>query len=269
MIRMEDELLFLKLGGSLITDKDHPRTARLEVIHRLASEIAEARAANPALRILLGHGSGSYGHTAARKYGTRQGVHNPQGWAGFAEVWREARALDQIVIDALVQAGLPCLAFPPSAFMLLQDGKVAAMEWHPLAAALDHGLVPVVQGDVAFDTVRGGTILSTEDVFVALAPLLKPRRILLAGVEPGVWADYPACTHLVKTITPGWVDTTSEALAGSASVDVTGGMREKVLLMLELARALPGLETGIFSGMEPGSVRRALVENTPGTLISL
>ncbi len=41
-------MIFLKLGGSLITDKTRDNTPRLEVIHRLARELA---ACIPNLRI--------------------------------------------------------------------------------------------------------------------------------------------------------------------------------------------------------------------------
>lgn len=55
--------------------------------------------------------------------------------------------------------------------------------------ALANGILPVVYGDVVFDEVRGGTILSTEDLFQHLAHQLHPERVLLAGLEAGVWAD--------------------------------------------------------------------------------
>ena len=55
-------VVLVKLGGSLITRKDRPDTARREVIARLAAEIAEAwpRVAGS---LVLGHGSGSFGQT--------------------------------------------------------------------------------------------------------------------------------------------------------------------------------------------------------------
>ena len=38
-----DNLVFLKLGGSLITDKTQASTPRIEVIERLVDEIANAK----------------------------------------------------------------------------------------------------------------------------------------------------------------------------------------------------------------------------------
>lgn len=264
---MDHPLVFLKLGGSLITDKDRPRTPCLEVIRQLAQEIAETRLEHPELRMLIGHGSGSFGHVPANVHQTRAGVKDPQGWLGFVEVWREARALNQIVLEVFSQAGLPVMAFPPSATMLARDGKARWFEIRPLIAALESGLIPLVQGDVVFDTLRGGTILSTEEVFAALAPALKPESILLAGIEPGVWADYPQCTRLVELITPSNLGVAGHALNGSASVDVTGGMREKVLLMLDIIQTQAGVTASIFSGSQPGNVSQALTGHPCGTMI--
>jgi isopentenyl phosphate kinase len=64
-------LLLLKLGGSLITDKLKVAHARLAVLERLAGEIGRARASMPQTSMVLGHGSGSFGHVVAARYGTR------------------------------------------------------------------------------------------------------------------------------------------------------------------------------------------------------
>ena len=260
-------LFLLKLGGSLITDKTKPRTPRLEVIARLAEEIASACAQNPDLQLVVGNGAGSFGHVPAKRYGTRQGVHTPQEWRGFSEVWRDAATLNRLVTDALHAAGLPAIAFPPSACVTARDGQVASWDLSPMRRALEAGLLPVIQGDVIFDTVRGGTILSTEDLFDHLARFLRPRRILLAGLEPGVWADYPACTRLVEQITPTSLGQIAAGLGGSHAADVTGGMESKVHQALGLVQAIPGLEVLIFSGDQPGAVQRALLGERIGTTL--
>ncbi len=259
---------FLKLGGSLITDKSLPHTPRLEVLSRLAGEIAAARQENPAMKLVLGHGSGSFGHIPARKYGTRQGVQTSEEWRGFIEVWKEAAALNHIVVDALFSAGLPVIALPASASLVASDGQVSVWNLAPLVSALEAGLLPVIYGDVVFDRVRGGTILSTEDLFQYLAQQIHPQRLLLSGLEEGVWADYPARRQLITDITPHNYASISQALGGSASADVTGGMETKVRQMLSLVEVIPGLEIWIFSGENPGNVFQALSGKSIGTRIS-
>jgi isopentenyl phosphate kinase len=261
-------LQFLKLGGSLITDKTAPSTARPEVLARIAEDIATARAEKPELRLLLGHGSGSFGHVAGKKYGTREGVDSPEGWLGFAEVWYQASALNRLVVENLHAAGLPAVSFPASAGALAEDGRVASWNIAPIQKAIDKGLLPVVYGDVVFDSLREGTILSTEDLFIHLAAQLEPACILLAGIEEGVWADYPACTQLAESLTPHNLLEVAPALAGSMATDVTGGMETKVRQMLSLVENIPGLEVLIFSGQHPQSVKKALLGDSPGTRIS-
>jgi len=261
-------LQFVKWGGSLITDKNNPATHRPEVLTRLAGELAEYCHRQPGARLVLGHGSGSFGHVPASRYRTRQGVHSSQDWLGFLEVWRQAASLNRLVMQALQKAGLPAMAFQPSASILAREGQVAAWDLGPLQVALEAGLLPVVYGDVIFDSQRGGTILSTEDLFDYLARHLKPERVLLASIEPGVWADYPNCSELIHQLTPQDLPTFEQALQGSVATDVTGGMASKVRQGLALAGAVPGLEVLIFSGASPGALLAVLEGQMAGTRLT-
>ena len=127
-------LVFLKLGGSLITDKARPATPRINVLKRLAGEIAQAIQNQPDLSLILGHGSGSFGHVTAKEYGTRQGVQTPGQWQGFVEVWRHANALNRLVMDALAGAGLGALAISPVSTVIANHGCVHSWEIAPLEA---------------------------------------------------------------------------------------------------------------------------------------
>jgi len=261
------KLTFLKLGGSLITDKTRAYTPRLDKLADLAGQVAAANHIDPELRLVLGHGSGSFGHVAAREHWPANPEWKPVDWRGFAEVWFQASALNRLVVEALHRTGLPVISFPPSATCQANDGSILDWFLPPLQKALEAGISPLIQGDTVIDIKRQGVILSTEDFFCALAPLLHPQRILLAGLEAGVWADFPRRTQLVETITPETFPTVSAGLGGAAGMDVTGGMRDKVKQMVRLVEQVPGLEVRIISGEEPGSVQRALLGEPLGTLI--
>jgi isopentenyl phosphate kinase len=142
---------------------------------------------------------------------------------------------------------------------------VATWDLTPLKAALANGLLPVIHGDVVFDQARGGTILSTEDLFAHLAHQLHPSRILLAGIEDGVWEDFPARTRLLNELTPQIFLQQAIPLGRTDGADVTGGMRAKVVEMLTLVEQVHSLEVLIFSGKEPDNVYRALKGENPGT----
>ena len=269
------ELALLKLGGSLITDKNIPYTPRLDKLTDLAREIKTAlfpdhvtgSQKRSGLNLILGHGSGSFGHTAGKKYGTRNGVHTPEEWAGFAEVRFQAAELNRYVMEALLKAGIPALSFPPSSTIVSRDGKVASYNLLPIRTALANNILPVVYGDVVFDEVRGGTILSTEDVFGYLARELHPQRILLAGLEAGVWEDFPARTKLVNAISSKSYAEMRVGIGKSASADVTGGMASKVEEMLNLVQQVDGLTAQIFSAEDGGNLTSVLEGEMIGTLV--
>ena len=69
-----------------------------------------------------------------------------------------------------------------------------------------------------------------------------------------------ATGSVVGRITPATLPEMLPALGGSRGTDVTGGMATKVMAVLDLAAALPGLRVRIFSGLEPGLLTRLLLD---------
>jgi isopentenyl phosphate kinase len=126
--------------------------------------------------------------------------------------------------------------------------------------------VPLLYGDVALDDVRGGTIASTEDLFVYLTPLLAPQRILLATRVAGVLDDRG---EVIPVISPAALPALRAVLRGARGVDVTGGMADKVERMAALVERYPGLVAHIFSGETPGTLTSVLLNPaaTAGTRI--
>jgi isopentenyl phosphate kinase len=235
---------------------------------RIAGEIAGWLADQENARLLIGHGSGSFGHIPAKTHGTRLGVRTPEQWAGFVDVWRAAAELNQLVMSAFLEAGIQAIGFPPSAGALSEEGRIATWDITPIRSALEAGLVPVVYGDVAFDRAIGGTILSTEALFSHLATDLPPYRILIAGIEGGVWVDYPQRNELIPVIDPRSAGDRWAEIHEAEDPDVTGGMRGKVAALLALVERLPGLQVRIFGGLDPGRVGEALSGAPLGTLLA-
>ena len=261
------KLIFLKLGGSVITNKNSANTADLERIDTLAQEIALALHEDSDLSLVIGHGSGSFGHHAANKYHTREGVHSEEDWRGFAEVAERARELNQIVVERLILAGLNAVSVSPFSGVHSKNHEIQTWELSIIKNCLKNHLIPVVYGDVVLDSDMGGTIFSTEELFDWLTQKMQPKRILLACQVDGVWEDYPHCTHLYPEINANTFSVNQEGLQSSGSVDVTGGMRSKVEIMVKLVRKNPGLEVEIFSGKKARNTYSALIGIQTGTVI--
>jgi isopentenyl phosphate kinase len=257
-------MIFLKLGGSLITEKARPLTARVEVINRLASEIVAAWRSASGLPLLLGHGSGSFGHFTAARAGTHHGSRSPQDWSGFVAVADSARQLHQIVMREMLNAGLPVVSFPPSAMLLAREGEILTYHSAPIARALEHGLIPVVYGDAAFDESRGSAIVSTEQVFSALAREFHPDRLLLAGFEAGVLGANGQTLEVIRGS-----DLPLLEFGQVPGEDVTGGMRAKVEQALAWAADLSPVEILIFSAESAGTLKDVLGGARAGTRVEV
>lgn len=276
-IECMSKLVFLKLGGSLITDKTRPYTVRLERLRALTEEIGSTLAGHQDVKVLLGHGSGSFGHFAVRDH--LQGLPNPlEGnadpraaeayWRGYSEVRYRAAELNQYVMDALHGAGVPAISLQPSAMVRAADGAISGWDLSTVQVALDSGLVPVIYGDIVFDSIRGSMVLSTEALMIHLAPRLRPQSILLAGIEAAVWADFPERLHPIDRITPSSFEGVAAKVGGSHGTDVTGGMQAKVADMLSLVKRMPGLTVQILSGEQDGNVASALGGTGLGTVLA-
>jgi isopentenyl phosphate kinase len=264
------ERVFVKLGGSAITDKTRDQAARRDVIARAAREIAAARAARPDLALVLGHGSGSFGHVSAARYGVRAGC--GEDWTGYALTGAAAARLNRIVTDALLDAGVPAVSLQASASARCRDGVLETLADEPVEVLLAHGLTPLVYGDVALDAVRGCTIVSTEQILAHLAPRLRPRRIVMVGDVEGVFTADPRrdpAARLIPEIRAGEYAAVDGALSASHGVDVTGGMRDKVRTLCTLVSEVPGLTVRLITARTPGLIERVLCDETvsEGTLI--
>jgi isopentenyl phosphate kinase len=262
---MPDDLLLLKLGGSLITDKARPETPRREVIARLAGEIARAAREIP-FHVVVGHGSGSFGHVAARESGIATGLRSADQLPGVSRTQERAAALHRIVIEALLAAGALPFSIAPSSCLVADAGRPAAFAAEPLLLALDRGLLPVLYGDVVTDRSWGISICSTERLFEALAGTLRDqgrtiRRALWLGETDGL---YDSEGRTVPTISAGDLDRAAAAIGAPAGTDVTGGMLHRVETALGLARL--GVPSLLANGLVPGLLERALRgEPVPGT----
>ena len=241
--------ILIKLGGSLITDKTRAKTFRRESVGRIARQVLRLRDQIQDIRIIIGHGSGSFGHYEAKKYNTAEGVTTDRAWNGFVKVGAVAAELSLMVQREFLGAGLPVMRFQPSSSLVSSDKRVKSFDSRALALALKRQTVPLIHGDIALDERIGGTIISTESLIAHLIKPLGVAQVILLGDVDGV-LDHKGA--LVPLITPRSLPEIRRALTGSDGIDVTGGMRQKVETMVSLVVEHPSLEVVIADGNRDG-----------------
>jgi len=259
------DICFIKLGGSLITDKKREGHARSEVIARLAAEIRDLRRGT-SVRWVVGHGSGSFGHFEAHRYGIHLGSRSAEQLPGVAATQSRARELHTLVLEALREAGEAPFSIAPSSSLIFAGGEPAGAWLEPLRGALDIGLLPVVYGDVVIDSERGFGICSTETLFVSLISELQELGRAVAGVY---WLGETEGVldprgEVIQEVDRAGADALLEQIEGASGRDVTGGMRHRLASVLELAGR--GVPSWIGNGLEPGRLAAAVRgDAVPGT----
>jgi isopentenyl phosphate kinase len=268
-------ITLVKLGGSLITDKRREATPRLGVLAQLAREIAEVR---PRMteQLLVGHGSGSFGHMAAARSGLGKGPFTtPEEPAergkllGIARTQHEAARLHRMVIEFLLDAGEVPMSWSASAALTGRAGQPAANgQTTNLTQALELGMLPVIYGDVLFDHRWGAAIASTETLVRYLVNRLRPLkyvfgRLLWCGETEGV---YDLAGRTIPEIDDSNYRKVLQQVGSAAGTDVTGGMALRLRTTRRLAQM--GIESWILDGTVPGRLRAALLgEAVPCTRV--
>ena len=264
-----NNLILIKLGGSLITDKKKPFTPRHDVIKRLAREIHEAKQEKK-LKIIVGHGGGSFPHKPAKDYHTNEGIINKDSFKGIALVQDAASKLNRIIVDALIDAGENAVSVQPSASLISENGRIKEWYLKPVKEMLKCDLLPVPYGDVALDTKKGCCIISTEEILNYIAKHSSFKKIILAGITNGVYdkdpTKYPDA-KLIPEINSKNFDEIKKYLGESSGIDVTGGMFEKVNKIFELAKF--GAEAVVMSGEIKGNLKKALLGERVGTIMRM
>jgi isopentenyl phosphate kinase len=230
-------IVFLKLGGSLITDKSSAYTAKREIIDQLSIQIRDAMAENPSLRIIIGNGGGSYGHYAVIEHDVTDGIALKKNAIGFSYVQKAVTELNRIIVDSLVNKGVAAVSFHPSSAVTGNDGKIDSFCVDSLAEMVKVGLTPVMYGDIIVDSKRGSMIASTEMLITAaIEPLkrhgLQTNRVIHNGIVKGVLDKNG---NVISQVSHRNFSRVKKSITKTEGYDVTGGMLHKLEESLKLA----------------------------------
>ena len=225
--------IFIKIGGSFITDKSTPDSFKEDRVRAIAKAIYKWRTIED-LDIVLAHGAGAYGHIKAKLYNAQNGIHPEFGWRAFYEIRRDMTQMNLTFVQICTEQKLFPITIQPSAIMTASNGEVKRLDSAVITRLLDLGQIPVLHGDIVVDDTQGFTIASTEDILTALVDDLHFDSVMMMSDVPGVLDDRG---EVIPEINPENYDEIMMHLKGAKGADVTGGMRGKVLQLHQLIRA--------------------------------
>lgn len=237
----------LKLGGSVVTDKDERETVDVAALKRAAATIEEAAVDD----LVVVHGGGSFGHPTAAD----RSVSTDRGTDDAADVRAIHHAMGRLVrriTEELGATGVPAVPVRPfSAGYRTENGDVE-LPADAIETMLDEGFVPVLHGDVFATERKGATIVSGDELVVSLASSLGAERVGLCSTVPGVLDGDGDVVPVIEAY-----DEVESILGESESTDVTGGMAGKIRALLDanVPAAVFGLDdlAGFLAGENAGT----------------
>jgi isopentenyl phosphate kinase len=258
-------LIVLKIGGAVFTDRDSDRPKlNRKNLQRIAQEIGEAY--NPdRIRLLFIHGAGSFGHPIVSRTGIHHGIHDSHQRLSLAETQRLQNWLNILVVKSLIAEGVPAIPIQASTNAILANGRLERMDLEVVRGLMEWKMVPTLYGVPAFDRLQGCSILSGDQIAPYVAVRLGASQILHGTNVRGVFTDDPnrnPAAQFIPRIDVRDRNSLEMWLKSSSSVDVTGGMHNKVRELLET-----GITSQIFDAMTPGNLQRALKGVVVGTII--
>ncbi len=261
---MKRLMQILKLGGSVITHKDKNFSPDTENIKRLAKEIAESNTES----LIIVHGGGSYGHPVAKKYSISDGLKNSDQLVGFSETHQAMTQLNQIIVDTLLDAGVPAFAVSASSMLVTSGTRLVDIDLSIIKRFLSIGLVPVLYGDAVLDTDQGFAILSGDQLIVRLAMELDAERVIFGSDVDGIFTSNPKIDSDAKLITSFSLSNMTADVGDTTFTDVTGGMMGKLQEAEDAVKT--GSEVLFINATEKDRVKSALKgEKVMGTILTL
>jgi len=256
--------VIFKIGGSVLTDKTDPKVnVRYDVIDRLAREISQLIAKD--YRFVLLHGVGSAGHVPVKQYELYKGFFSEKQLIGYAIAQNRVNRVRQAVLDALEKNGVPGILFLPSSFILADKGRIVKTYHEPMVKIVQTGIIPVLSGDMVADLTMGLSVCSGDQQAFKLAEIFDSKLIIFGVDVDGVYDSDPKKgeANLIKRLTYDEVKNIVKKVGGAAGIDVSGGMKGKLLEALANKRFFDnGGEVWILNATKENMLTKALMKET-------
>ena len=243
-------MILIKLGGSIITNKERPLSARRKTIENILKQIKKINEPK-----IIVHGGGSYGHYWSVKYDmhTKPAKYDARG---VAIVKNSMIELNKIILDIAVKNRINAYCLPPTDFM--NGNRSIKNKILTMNDISKSGLIPITFGDALWFGQKKSYILSGDVIMTTIAKVLKPRLSVFVLNVDGVYSN-------LKTKKLIYDFKKEKPTISINKMDVTGGMTRKIAEAVKISRS--GLNVFFTNGNKPQRITDAVTgKKFEGTL---
>ena len=238
-MKRKNEIILLKLGGSLLTDKNKPFFIREEVTKSTIQQIIDANE-----KVILIHGGGSFGHPLAKKYSISKGLDNsiPNQIFGLTETHQAMIKFNSYLVNLFLERNYPVLSIQPSSIFIKNAENVITKSIDIIETALDLNILPILYGDIIFDKQGSFSIISGDQIISELCENLQKycvSKVIFAIETDGIFINdgdsKDKNVKLASKIFSSELDDLDLADL-EKKIDVTGGIEGKIDFIKQICK---------------------------------
>ncbi|MFW9941640.1 MAG: isopentenyl phosphate kinase [Candidatus Thorarchaeota archaeon] len=238
-MKRKKEIILLKLGGSLLTDKSKPFQIREDVAKSTIQQIINANE-----KVILIHGGGSFGHPLAKKYNILNGLDKsiPNQICGLTETHQAMVKFNTYLVNLFLEQNYPSFSIQPSSIFINNADNIIFKSVDIIETALDLNILPILYGDIIFDKQGSFSIISGDQIIFELCENLQNyyvSKVIFALETDGIFINDKDSKEIkVKLVSEIFADELDNLdLANlEKKIDVTGGIKGKIDFIKQICK---------------------------------
>lgn len=262
---MKTELIILKLGGSLLTDKNEPFSIRNEILEQSVNEIVKSKK-----KVIIVHGGGSFGHPIAKEYGISGGFNKEieNQFYGLAKTHEAMVKLNSIVISCFLEKNYPVIPIEPYSIFMKESKGIIANNLGVIESTLKMGITPILFGDIILDKEKIFSIISGDLIILELCKRIQKfsiSKVIFAIDKDGIFIEENGNIEFLDEATTTQIDGLNLASLDK-KIDVTGGIRSKLKVIKEIGEL--NVPVQVLNGIMKDFLFKGIMnENVKSTVI--
>ena len=230
ILNKNNNIFILKLGGSLLTDKNKPFSIREDIVKGSVRQIVDAKE-----KLILVHGGGSFGHPLAKKYSIMNGIDStiPNQVLGLTETHQSMNEFNSYLIKLFLENKYPVLSIQASSIFIKDSQEISASHMEVIETALDLNILPILYGDIILDKQGSFSIISGDQIILELCKNLDKytiSKVIFTMETDGIYINDNESGDDCILTTECYSDQLENLNLASLGqkIDVTGGIKGKI-----------------------------------------
>ena len=257
-----DDIIIIKLGGSLLTDKKEPFSLREQVCKNIVGQIVSAQK-----KLILVHGGGSFGHPLAEKYKINQGRNDQikDQLIGLTKTHEAMTQLNSFIVNEFLKHDYPTISLQPSSIFINKSGELSFVNSGVIESLLDLNIMPVLYGDILIDTNNNFKILSGDEIILKLCKRLSDlniKKVIFAMDKDGLFvrkSHRDKTYELADNLSLEELDNICLADLNDNKIDVTGGINKKLENIKKVCQL--GIPVQLINGLKENFILKSLCDD--------